>query len=130
MGGQAMEICIRLSRSEGGAMRMSDLAIQTGISPSGLTRAVDRLVSEGFVDRELCPSDRRGTLAVLTKTGRARMDQALVEHRKRIDELLDGLLSSEEESTLGDLLERLRNRINPGAGFVCPSDMTSAEVHG
>ncbi len=128
VGGQAMEICIRLARSEGGAMRMSDLAIQTGISPSGLTRAVDRLVAEGLVGRELFPDDRRGTLAVLTAAGRQRMDCALVQHRQRIDEILDDLLTPEDEARLGDVLERLRDRVNPEAAFLCGADETSCDV--
>ena len=41
--GQSFEILLRLVRSEDHRLRMSDLAAQTTLTASGLTRAVDRL---------------------------------------------------------------------------------------
>lgn len=118
VGGQAFEICIRLFRSPAHTMRMSDLAIQTGVSPSGLTRAVDRLVEEGLVRRESCEEDRRGTYAVLTEEGCRRLSVAIEHHQSEIDSLICHLLSSEEEAKLGELLERLRNAVNPEAAYL------------
>src|SRR5882672_6261847 len=63
------EILVRLSETEGRALRMSDLAQRTSSSRSRLTHAVDRLVERGWVRREDCPNDRRGQLAVLTDEG-------------------------------------------------------------
>lgn len=117
VGGQAFEICIRLYRSPQQTMRMSDLAVQTGISPSGLTRAVDRLAGEGLVRREHCPEDRRGTYAVLTEEGARRMAAALERHEAEIDRLC-ALFSAEEEAALGELLERMRNAVNPEAAYL------------
>ena len=48
---------------------MTDLATQTALSTSGITRVVDRLENRGLVRRETCPSDRRGSFAVLTGPG-------------------------------------------------------------
>ena len=45
---------------------MSELAAQTSLTPSGLTRSVDRLQEQGLVARRVCPEDRRGSFAVLT----------------------------------------------------------------
>src|SRR5918995_5287622 len=56
------ELLIRLARSPGHRLRMSDLAAQTSLTPSGLTRAIDRLEAAGLVERLPCPSDRRGGL--------------------------------------------------------------------
>jgi len=123
VGGQAFEILVRLARSPGGALRMSDLATQTGLTPSGLTRAMDRLTAEGLADRQACESDRRGAFAVLTDDGRVRMAEALELHERDITSFLDGLLSDEEEQTLVELLARLRDRVHPGAtaGAGCAS---------
>src|ERR1700754_248806 len=41
------ETVIRLARSPRRRLRMSDLAAQTGLSTSGVTRVVDRLEREG-----------------------------------------------------------------------------------
>src|SRR5688572_15043928 len=64
--GQAFEILLRLVRTEGHRLRMSDLAAQTTLTASGLTRAVDRLERDGLVRREACEADRRVSYAVLT----------------------------------------------------------------
>src|SRR5689334_2020263 len=63
------EILLRLARSEGQRLRMADLAGQTGLTPSGLSRAVDRLVADGLVERASCPTDARGFYAQLTPKG-------------------------------------------------------------
>ena len=56
-------------RSPGCRLRMNDLAAQADLSTSGVTRVVDRLERSGEVRRETCPSDRRGSFAVLTDEG-------------------------------------------------------------
>ena len=97
---------------------MSDLAAQTALTPSGLTRAVDRLVEAGLVFRHACPEDRRGAFAALSKDGSDRMEMALCCHRRQLNELLEGVLSDQEMSQLTALLQRLRDHVNPGAARV------------
>jgi len=118
---QSAEVLIRLARSPGGRMRMTDLAAQTALTPSGLTRAVDRLAEAGLVAREACPSDRRGSYAALTPTGRTKMDEALDCHRRQLVQLLDGVFERHEHAELVVLLRRLRDRVNPGAARVSES---------
>src|SRR5271155_5713091 len=57
---QSFDVLIRLARTEGHQLRMSELAAQTTLTPSGLTRAIDRLQDQGLVARRVCPEDRRG----------------------------------------------------------------------
>ena len=59
---------------------MTELAAQTLVSRSGLTRRLDRLVQSGLVARRNCPTDRRGVYAVITSEGRARLDAAAPIH--------------------------------------------------
>lgn len=115
LAGQDFEILIRLARSPATRLRMSDLATQTGLTPSGLTRAVDRLAEAGLVAREACEEDRRGSLAALTAAGGERMQAALDLHRCQLRQLLDGALDVDEQATLVDLLRKVRDRVNPGA---------------
>src|SRR5947199_8057814 len=70
------EILVHLSAEPSGELRMTELAAQTLVSRSGLTRRLDRLVRSGLVVRRSCASDRRGVLAVLTPAGRARLGEA------------------------------------------------------
>ena len=53
---QWFEVLLRLFRTPGHRLRMSDLAAQTTLTPSGLSRAVDRLERAGLVTRETCPA--------------------------------------------------------------------------
>ncbi|MBC7526727.1 MAG: MarR family transcriptional regulator [Chthonomonadaceae bacterium] len=55
--------------------RLSDLAREVTISPSGLTRQVDRLVKQGWVERLHGEEDRREVYAVLTPSGEAQMNR-------------------------------------------------------
>ena len=118
LAGQDFEILIRLARTPGGRLRMSDLAAQTDLTPSGLTRAVDRLAEAGLVTREACQEDRRGAFAALTAAGDGRMRAALEIHRSQLAQLLDGVLSPDEELALTAALRKLRDRVNPGASVV------------
>jgi DNA-binding MarR family transcriptional regulator len=115
LAGQDFEILVRLTRTPGGRLRMADLATQTNLTPSGLTRAVDRLSEAGLVSREMCAEDRRGAFAALTLAGETRMSKALALHRAQLAQLLDGVLDSDEELALVKALRKLRDRVNPGA---------------
>jgi DNA-binding MarR family transcriptional regulator len=118
--GQPFEILLRLVRSPGHRLRMSDLAAQTTLTASGLTRAVDRLAREDLVRREACPEDRRVAYATLTEAGEARISCALPTHLAHLREVVDAALSPQEVEQLGALLRRLRDAVNPAAA--CASE--------
>ncbi len=118
--GQSFEILLRLVRSEDRRLRMSDLAAQTTLTASGLTRAVDRLERGGLVRREACPADRRVSYAALTEDGATRIESALPLHRAHLEEVLGAVLSAEEKRALAQLLRRVRDALNPGAA--CASE--------
>lgn len=108
---QSLDVLVRLARSEGGKLRMSDLAAQTRLTPSGLTRAVDRLCDAGFVHRQVCTEDRRGAFASLTGIGRPRIDAAMSCHHDVLGELL-GALDPSERDMLAALLRRLLDQLD------------------
>ena len=63
------EVLVHLSEAPGNTLRMHDLAARLHLSPSGITRRIDGLVRAGWVERRQCPTDRRGSNAVLTAAG-------------------------------------------------------------
>ena len=63
------EVLVHLSEEPEHSLRMTDLARRLHLSPSGITRRIDGLVRAGLVERRQCPSDRRGSNAVLTEEG-------------------------------------------------------------
>ena len=90
--------------AQGRSMRMSQLAAEVVLSPSGITRAVDQLERRGLVERRVCSSDRRGFQAVLTKGGRAELKRASAVHVRGIKQHFTDRLS---DSQLRDVAEGL-----------------------
>jgi DNA-binding MarR family transcriptional regulator len=103
------EVLIRLSRSPGERLRLTELARQVRLSTSGLSRLVDRVEAAGLVRREACPSDRRGAFAVLTEKGEAVLTEALPPHLESLGRHVVAPLGQEDLATLEGLLRRLRD---------------------
>jgi DNA-binding MarR family transcriptional regulator len=101
------DVLVQLSEAPNGQLRMSELADAVLLSRSGLTRLVDRLVREGLVERRSCPSDLRGTLAVLTPAGLARLREASGTHLRGVARHVLARFSPAELEVLGELLGRL-----------------------
>ncbi len=109
------EILIRLVRSPGQQLRMSELASQAALSTSGLSRLVDRMEEAKLIRREACPSDRRGAFAVLTDAGMAALEAAMPAHLDSLERHLVAPLGPERVAELTAMLETLRDRARGGA---------------
>jgi DNA-binding MarR family transcriptional regulator len=109
------EILLRLARSDDQRLRMSDLAAQTGLSPSGLSRAVDRLTKDGLVERASCPEDARGAYAQLTAKGNKLTVAAVKRHLDALQANYVDVLSHDERQHLEAVCRTLRDKLNPCA---------------
>jgi DNA-binding MarR family transcriptional regulator len=87
-------------------LRMSSLGAQRMLTPSGITRVVNRLEERGFVHREPDPADGRAALAVLTRPGLEALRQAQVIHHATVRELYLGRLTPNELDRLARLFEK------------------------
>ncbi len=87
------QVLVYLSEADEQSMRMCDLADVLQLSPSGLTRRLDRLVAGGFVARQGSSDDRRVMMGSLTKSGRDLLERTAPHHvqsvRRRIFDHLD-----------------------------------------
>ena len=101
------EVLMYLSDAEGGRMRMNDLASSVLLSRSGLTRLVDRLERDGYLERCSCAHDARGAFAVLTAAGREKLEAARETHLAGVRELFLSRFSDEELDALGAAWERV-----------------------
>src|SRR5687767_12805180 len=69
------EVLLLLSQAEEQSMRRIDLANEVRLSPSGVTRMLDRLERAGLVGKGTCSTDARVTYAVLTEAGAAKLEE-------------------------------------------------------
>lgn len=69
-----------LSEAPGRKLRMRELAANSQLSLSGMTRIVDHLERQNLVRRERSADDGRGLLAVLTDAGFERLKKAWPTH--------------------------------------------------
>jgi MarR family 2-MHQ and catechol resistance regulon transcriptional repressor len=93
--GSEFGVLLRLARTPGHHLRMTDLAEGASLSTSGMTRLVDRLVAAGHVERATCPNDRRGLEAVLTPKGRKLVEKVLPAHLESLERHVAGPLCGE-----------------------------------
>jgi DNA-binding MarR family transcriptional regulator len=104
-----------LSRAGEEGMRRIDLANELRLSPSGITRLLDRLEDQGLVGKGACKEDARVSYAILTDVGLSKLKDAAPGHVEDIDRRLADVLSEEEMQTLAELL----GRIGSGRGEEC-----------
>jgi DNA-binding MarR family transcriptional regulator len=114
------EVLVVLSEAPDRQLRMSELAELLCLSPSGLTRRLDRLTRDDLVERRQCPSDRRGTYAVLTDAGFARLEAAAPDHVRGVRQHFVDLLERPQLEVLAGALERIADRC-PGRGQPSPT---------
>jgi MarR family 2-MHQ and catechol resistance regulon transcriptional repressor len=126
LGNVDFEVLVRLARSPGGELRMTDLAAQTGLSTSGVTRVVDRLERDGLATRRACPTDRRGSFTVITAAGSAKMREVLPGHVALIEEWFTGRLSPTGLDALLSGLRTIRDAVRPEATSGVPSMHSAA----
>jgi DNA-binding MarR family transcriptional regulator len=101
------EVLFRLAKAPDRRMRRVDLAEQVVLTASGVTRLLDGLERQGYVERASCASDRRVVYAVITDEGMAKLRQAAESHFAQVDELFDGRYQMDELVELRSLLARL-----------------------
>jgi DNA-binding MarR family transcriptional regulator len=80
------------------APNLGAIANGLGVHPSNATRAVDRLVSAGLLDRSDDPTDRRNLLLKLTGKGQALVDHVMDRRRTAIAAILERMPPSRRRS--------------------------------
>ena len=104
-----------LSRAGEEGMRRIDLANELRLSPSGITRLLDRLEDQDLVGKGACKEDARVSYAILTDAGLAKLKDAAPGHIEDIERRLADVLDEDEMQTLTELL----GRIGSGRGEEC-----------
>jgi DNA-binding MarR family transcriptional regulator len=103
----AYDVLVQLASAPDRRLRMSELADCVLLTPSGLTRLVDRLCREGLVERVRCPDDARGSFATLTDRGATQLGEARGTHLEGVRRLFLSRFSPQELRHLAECWERL-----------------------
>lgn len=98
-------VLVILSEHEEGVMRMTELAAGLKWSKSRLSHQIGRMESRGLVRRADCPSDGRGSLAVLTDDGRAEIERAAPWHVASVRRHLIDLLQPHQLQALAEIAD-------------------------
>ena len=103
------EILSMLSESDGGRLRMSELADLVVQSRSRLTHTAARLEKRGWVERQSCLSDRRGVELVLTDDGWERLNTMAKTHVESVRRHLLDVMAPDEFAALGVAMAKVRD---------------------
>ena len=104
------EILLRLSWDGNHRVRIQDLAAQSLLTRSGVSRVVERLEKAGLVTREGASEDRRGAYAVLTEAGIARFQKAVDAHVTFVKENFLTLFNEQELKQMAKFWKRLEEK--------------------
>lgn len=88
-------------------LRVQELAERVVLTRSGVSRLVDRMQAHGLVARQPCPTDRRGTVVVLTDAGRRALAEARPHHHAGIREHFTQHLTEAETAALDTALSKI-----------------------
>ena len=93
----------------GVGLRQKQLTEEMRINASTMSEFISHLETDGFVERNIDPSDKRATLITLTEKGRARAHELQDERKEKLDQLFSPL-TEDEQKELFRLLNKLQRR--------------------
>jgi DNA-binding MarR family transcriptional regulator len=101
------DVLLELNAAPHRRLRMKDLASRTVLTRSRISKLVDELAADGFVERHADASDGRGSFVVITSTGRAALRRSAPIYLESIDRHFMSHLLAGEAERLTAALERV-----------------------
>ena len=102
-------VLLRLVRTPGHRLPMTQLAHHVDFSSGGFTKLADRIQEAGYVERISCPDDRRVTWMGLTPAGEAVITAAMTRHVEHLRSVLVAPLGEGLVDELGQSMRILRD---------------------
>lgn len=93
-----------------GKSSMSYVASELGVTTAAMTGVVERLVRDGFIDREHDKDDRRVVNITLTPKG-SKSTKAILENRKKMIMNMFSSISQEDRGKYLEILTRIRDSL-------------------
>jgi DNA-binding MarR family transcriptional regulator len=117
---QTFEVLLRVARSEGGNLTMSELANGLALTTGGVTRLADRLERDALVLRVACPGDRRVVRLTLTERGHEVLTAAVQHHLESLERHVASRITPDDLPAFDRVLDTLRSE-PAGASSVPPA---------
>ena len=106
-----LDLLVRLDQAPGRRLRAVELSRQLLMSPSHISRSIDRAEALGLVERGADPDDRRASQVSLTVEGH----EVLVRFGPRLSDVLDRVIVQTLSASEIDVLVELLGRIEAAA---------------
>ena len=110
------EVLVALSEAPEGQLRVFEVADALTWEQSRVSHQLARMQRRGLITREGCATDARGAFAVLTRAGRAAIEQAAPAHVELVRQLVFDDLSPEQVSALTEITTGVLDRLAETAG--------------
>lgn len=104
-------VLLTLFRAPERRLRPGALSEKIGWEKSRLSHQLTRMVGRGLVERVDCDTDGRGSLIVLTNTGRLALLRAMRDHAVAIRSLFLDLLEPDQKQAIADASTRVLERL-------------------
>jgi DNA-binding MarR family transcriptional regulator len=109
-------VLVALSEAPDGELRMGDLARETALSRSRISRVVDDLVRRSLVTRRKSEQDARSSLAAISPAGMAVLAAAYPGHLARVRSLVFDHVTRSEMRAMTEALSRVLVALREAAG--------------
>ena len=105
------EILVHLSDAKDRSLRMSELADKTILSRSRLSHRIKYMEGKGWVERQKCASDKRGTWAVMTTKGWNTIVKAAPDHVASIRKRFMDQISKADQANIAAIFEKVESNL-------------------
>ena len=112
------EVLALLSESKERRMRMSELAELAMLSKSRLSHRMKVMEKIGWVKRQACEVDKRGSWAVMTEKGWKAIVKAAPDHVNSVRNRLIDHLTTKDQEDISKIFERVQAKLKIGRAHV------------
>jgi DNA-binding MarR family transcriptional regulator len=94
----------------GGRLGLTELSSSIVLSPSGLSKLLDRMEASQLIQREPDPNDARSTFARITPRGRSLVRKARDRHHAWLQQVVGNALDDRDVADLTRIMKRIADR--------------------
>ena len=107
------DVLLELNSAPDRRLRMADLADRVVLSRTRVSRLVDELQADGYIERQPSPDDGRVTFAAITPSGRGALRRAAPVYLASIDRNFTSLLTHHERNLITIALNKVIEHHEP-----------------